>query len=72
MLKIDYSNKIASLRKAKGLTRKELCTISGICVPALCRLENAHSDFRVSTLLRLCDGLGVNPSEFLKVSKNGK
>ncbi|MFF8458504.1 helix-turn-helix transcriptional regulator [Streptomyces albidoflavus] len=46
-------------RLAAGLTQEQVALATGIDRPSVVRIERGQQDARLSTLLRLCDALGV-------------
>ena len=58
--------KIRRLRKAAGLTQKDLAVRSGLHRSEISALERAIRSPRASTLIHLCGGLNVSATELLK------
>lgn len=63
---IPIGPKLASIRVQKGMTQTQLAHRSGIPQANLSNIENGKQDFTVSTLVRICGTLGVDPSECFK------
>lgn len=60
--------RIKEARKAKGLTLKQLGTLLGISESAVSNIERGRNKPSGSTLMLLCDNLGVN-REWLETGK---
>lgn len=60
------SSRISEIRKRKGLTQAELAARSGVTPANLCKIERGQQDPTVSTLIRICEGLGVSPAEIFQ------
>lgn len=58
------ANVIAS-RQSAGITQLELGERSGQTVPAISRLESGRHLPSLTTLLRVAEGLGVEPGQLL-------
>jgi DNA-binding Xre family transcriptional regulator len=58
-------DRIEQLRKAKGLTLEHVARASDLSVSTLHHMRVRLSDPRVSTVMRLCNGLGVTPGELV-------
>lgn len=52
--------KFRKIRKAKGVTQRQLAERSGIDRTNISKFERGEHDIRASTLQRLCDALGVS------------
>lgn len=52
-------DKIKSKRKSEGLSQKNLSAITGISFQTISRLEQADENIQLSTLLGVCDSLGL-------------
>ena len=50
---------LQAIRKAKGLTQKELSEITGIAQGDISKLENGNANPSVRTLQRLAAGMGM-------------
>lgn len=55
----DIIATIRLYRKKYGLTQKDLSKKSGIQKPVIGRIETSKVDPRLSTILKLCEGLGL-------------
>ena len=63
---MDFSSRTKALRKARGLTQKQLARRSGLTLKAISGLERGRvKDPHISTLMGISSGLGVSLSEFL-------
>lgn len=60
--------RIKEARKAKGLTLKQLGTLLGISESAVSNIERGRNKPSGSTLMLLCDNLGIN-REWLETGK---
>jgi transcriptional regulator with XRE-family HTH domain len=56
---------VAAERKRQGLTQEQLADRAGIHVVLLSRVERGKTDARISTLMKIADGLGVEASVLL-------
>lgn len=57
-------NKVAEVRKKRGLTQQELSEKANISRPYLCNIENDQNKVVSNTIMfRLADALGVNVSD---------
>jgi DNA-binding phage protein len=56
-------DRVEQLRRAQGLTLEQLARASDLSVSTLYHMRARLSDPRVSTVMRLCNGLGVTPGE---------
>jgi DNA-binding XRE family transcriptional regulator len=63
LLEIKLKNKVISelikARQGKGLTQKELETISGVKQPLIARIEKGNVDPQITTLLKILLPLGL-------------
>ncbi|MBN8215572.1 MAG: helix-turn-helix transcriptional regulator [Spirochaetes bacterium] len=63
---------VFTLRKKKGLTQEQLAWKADIARSLLQSIERGRrKDFKISTLLKLCKGLGTSPVEFFKIFGDG-
>lgn len=53
-------DELIELRKAKGLTQKELAKAANLAQPAIARLESKAAIPQLDTLLRVAAALGYN------------
>lgn len=59
--------KLLSLREKRGLTQAELSKLSGKSIQTISRIENGHAtNVDTATIESLAQGLGVQPTVFLK------
>lgn len=56
-------DRVEQLRKARGLTLEHLAQASDLSQSTLQHMQAQLSDPRLTTVLRLCSGLGVTPGE---------
>jgi transcriptional regulator with XRE-family HTH domain len=59
-------NNVRELRLAKGWTQVELAIRCSVNSEQVSRIENARRDYMHSTLLEVCDALGVNIFAIMK------
>lgn len=61
----NYSigNKIRAYRRAKGLSQEELAFRADISSVYLRQIEKEDKNPTIATLLKLCDGLCIHPSD---------
>lgn len=52
-------DELRDARLAAGLTQEQVALATGIDRPSVVRIERGQQDAKLSTLLRLCDALGV-------------
>jgi transcriptional regulator with XRE-family HTH domain len=64
-------DELIELRKAKGLTQKELAKAAGLAQPAIARLESKAAAPQLDTLLKVAAALGYNLA-FVKKKKQHK
>lgn len=62
---MTFAQKLATARKASGLSQAEVSRRSGIHATEVSRMERGLRDPRLSTIYRLADALGMKPSELL-------
>ncbi|MFD0767148.1 helix-turn-helix domain-containing protein [Mucilaginibacter lutimaris] len=60
------------LRELKGWTQQELANRCSVNAEQISRIENARRDYMFSTLLEVCDALGVTIEEIIKLEKTQK
>jgi DNA-binding Xre family transcriptional regulator len=58
--------RVDELRQQRGLTLEDLAKASGLSLSALKYMRAHLSDPKLSTLLKLCRGLGVTPGELVE------
>jgi transcriptional regulator with XRE-family HTH domain len=58
-----FGANVKRLREARGLSRDELASLSGIGADAIYRIETARRMAKTSTWFRLAGGLGAEPGE---------
>ncbi|MDM1525251.1 helix-turn-helix transcriptional regulator [Myroides odoratimimus] len=54
--------KVIELRKAKGLTKKELARLAGVSKAQVKRIESDTVDVKIGTLLKVINELGLKMS----------
>lgn len=59
-------------REKLGLSKNSLAQKAGVSVQSVSFIEDGVNSPSVSTLLRLCDALGVTPEKIFKDSRNSK
>jgi transcriptional regulator with XRE-family HTH domain len=59
------ANKIKRLRRQHGLTREKLAFENDLSKPTITRLERNEFDPKLSTLLKIAQGLDIKISELL-------
>lgn len=63
-------SKLEQIRKEKGLTREQcsmLCGVAPITIQKLEIGELTYNTMKLDTLIKLCKGLRVKPSEILPI-----
>jgi ribosome-binding protein aMBF1 (putative translation factor) len=58
-----FGTNLNRLREARGLSRDELASLSGISADSIYRIETARRLVKISTWFRLAGGLGAEPGE---------
>ncbi len=51
--------KLKAIRALKGMTQADLAHAAGVSPVTVATFESGKSDLRTSTVLKLCDALGV-------------
>lgn len=59
-------NKIRATREANGISQEELAERSNLSVNQIGRIERAERSPNLTTLLKICDGLGISVQELFK------
>lgn len=62
---IQLGEKIASIRKSKNLTLRELGERCNLDFSAIGKIEKGKTNISVLTLVDLADGLGVHPKKLM-------
>jgi transcriptional regulator with XRE-family HTH domain len=62
---------VKQLRKAQHLTQEQLEARSGVHQSVISQVEKGGYDPRLSTLAKLCEGLGVSPHALFDVVREG-
>lgn len=57
--------RVRSLREARGLSRRELATVSGLSERFLAQVESGQGNIAVTRLARLADALGCRPGRLI-------
>jgi transcriptional regulator with XRE-family HTH domain len=64
-LRAAFGQRLRELRDKHGLSQDSLSDATGIHSTAIGRMERGEREPRLSTILRLADGLGVQPGELV-------
>lgn len=64
--KSTFANRLASLRKDKGITQDALARMIGTARVTICRYEIGTREPDIETLIRIADALGVTVDELVK------
>ena len=51
---------VKKAREAKGITLRQLSELTGIAPANLCKIERGETDPRLSTIVTICDALGLS------------
>jgi transcriptional regulator with XRE-family HTH domain len=51
------------MRERKGLTKKQLCEVSGVSVPMISLIEKGYKDYKRATIWKLANALGVDAKD---------
>lgn len=54
--------KLRAIRNLRGLTQAQLADAAGISPVSIATFESGKSDMRASTIVKLCEALGVSVS----------
>lgn len=68
----SIGERIARLRKEKGITQKELADMLGVTQPVVSDYENGELRVHGELLIKLAEILGASANEILGLEKNGK
>jgi transcriptional regulator with XRE-family HTH domain len=60
-----FGARIVEIRKAKGITQEELVRRTGFDLRHIGKMERAEIDSGLSHILKIAEGLGVQPYELL-------
>ena len=63
---MNIGNKIAELRKAKGMTQEQLGRQLGVSAAAVSKWETGASDPSTANLIALAKLYGISPEELLE------
>lgn len=55
--------KLQQVRERKGLTKKQLCEVSGVSVPMISLIEKGYKEYKRSTIWKLANALGVDAKD---------
>ena len=55
--------KLQQMRESKGLTKKQLCEVSGVSVPMISLIEKGYKEYKRSTIWKLANALGVEAKD---------
>jgi len=61
--------RLGEWREKRGLSFSKLATLSGIHYVSLIKLEAGRLDPQLSTLLKLCDAIGITLNQLVGVAK---
>jgi transcriptional regulator with XRE-family HTH domain len=67
----EFAALLRRLREDRGMTRYRLAKLAGVTVEGVCKLEEGGTDPRLSTVLKLAEGLGVPPCHLLPGAGHG-
>lgn len=62
---LGFSRQLRYLRLKRGISQDDLSRKTGIHATAIGRFEHGKREPRLTTILRLANGLGVTPGELL-------
>jgi transcriptional regulator with XRE-family HTH domain len=60
-----FGQQLRKLRAERGISQDDLARNTGICATAIGRFERDAREPRLKSILRLADGLGLNPGALL-------
>ena len=69
---ISIGQKLQSIRTSKRITQAELVMRTGTPQSGLSNIERGKNDITVSTLIRICSALEINPAELFQGRVPGK
>jgi predicted transcriptional regulator len=55
-------------REKRGVSVRKLGELSGVHYVSIVRMESGKLDPQLSTILKLCDALGITPNQLLGVA----
>ena len=61
--------RLGEWREKRGLSFRKLAALSGVHYVSLIKLEAGRLDPQLSTLLKLCDALGITLNQLVGVAK---
>ena len=65
-MSMSIRNRVKELRIERGWTQEDLSAKTGLAVVQISRIERGRREIRLSTLIRLIDGLDVPPELLLR------
>ena len=63
---LSIGQRLQSIRITKNITQADLAERTGIPQSGLSNIERGKNDITVSTMIRICSALGVNPAELFQ------
>lgn len=55
--------KLQRVRERKGLTKKQLCELSGVSYPMISLIEKGYKEYKRVTIWKLANALGVEAKD---------
>jgi transcriptional regulator with XRE-family HTH domain len=65
-LSIAFGKRLREVRREHGMSQDQLADQAGMHATTISRMERGLREPRVTTVLRLADGLGVHPGRLLE------
>ena len=62
---IEIGKKIRAVRKAKGISQRQLVILAPVHTSSLSEIENGKMNVKILALKKLADTLGVDVKDFL-------
>ncbi len=60
----EVGRRMRELRRLRGLSQEELAERAGLTLEAISRAERGRSEITISSLVQVCEAMGLHLSEF--------
>ena len=60
-----FGKRLRKIRHSQGLSQEKLAHLAGLHFTVVARLERGEREPRLGTIIRVAEGLGVQPGELL-------
>ncbi|MBU0492762.1 MAG: helix-turn-helix domain-containing protein [Chloroflexi bacterium] len=71
-VEVTFGSWVRRLRLERGLDLQDLAERAGVDISTISRIENERTQATISTTLGICQGLGVEPIELVRMLRGGK